>query len=91
MRELQVQQSSAAEVIAILRLVEGEMHFTRLLEEIRTTTRRLKAIENNLLPRLQAERKYIRMALEERERSDYNRLKIAKEILEIKHSATKLK
>ena len=73
-----------AEVIVILHLVEDEMQFTRLLEEIRTTTRRLKAIENILLPRLEAERNYIRMALEERERSDHNRLKIAKIILEIK-------
>lgn len=80
--------SFEAEVIAILHLVEGEMQFTRLLEEIRTTTRRLKAIENILLPRLEAERNYIRMALEERERSDHNRLKIAKEILEVKHSPT---
>ena len=77
-----------AEVIAILHLVEGEMQFTRLLEEIQTTTRRLKAIENILLPRLEAERNYIRMMLEERERSDHNRLKIAKEILEVKHSPT---
>jgi V/A-type H+/Na+-transporting ATPase subunit D len=83
--------SFEAEVIAILHLVEGEMQFTRLLEEIRTTTRRLKAIENILLPRLEAERNYIRMALEERERSDHNRLKIAKDILEIKHSTTKSK
>ena len=83
--------SFKAEVIAILHLVEGEMQFTRLLEEIRTITRRLKAIENILLPRLEAERNYIRMALEERERSDHNRLKIAKDILEIKHSTTKSK
>jgi V/A-type H+/Na+-transporting ATPase subunit D len=78
--------SFEAEVIAILHLVEGEMQFTRLLEEIRTTTRRLKAIENILLPRLEAERNYIRMALEERERSDHNRLKIAKDNLGTKHS-----
>jgi len=76
------------EVITILHLVEGETEFTRLLEEIRTTTRRLKAIENILLPRLEAERNYIRMALEERERADHNRLKIAKDILKVKHSPT---
>jgi V/A-type H+/Na+-transporting ATPase subunit D len=80
-----------AEVIAILHLFESEMQFTRLLEEIRTTTRRLKAIENILLPRLEAERNYIRMALEERERSEHNRLKIAKDILEEKHIQTQTK
>ena len=80
-----------AEVIAILHLFESEMQFTRLLEEIRTTTRRLKAIENILLPRLEAERNYIRMALEERERSEHNRLKIAKDILEEKHILTQTK
>jgi H(+)-transporting ATP synthase subunit D len=80
-----------AEVIAILHLFESEMQFTRLLEEIRTTTRRLKAIENILLPRLEAERNYIRMALEERERSEHNRLKIAKDILEEKHIQTQSK
>jgi len=80
-----------AEIIAILHLVEGEMQFTRLLEEIRVTTRRLKAIENILLPRLEEERNYIRMALEERERSDHNRLKIARDTLEVKHSQTALK
>jgi V/A-type H+-transporting ATPase subunit D len=74
-----------AEVIAILHLAEGEMQFTRLLEEIQNVTRRLKAIELILIPRLQAEYRYIRMALDERERSDHNRLKIAKEKLNTKH------
>jgi vacuolar-type H+-ATPase subunit D/Vma8 len=80
-----------AEVIAILHLFESEMQFTRLLEEIRSTTWWLKAIENILLPLLEVERNYIRMALEERKRSEHNRLKIARDILEEKHIQTQTK
>jgi len=69
-------------------LVEGELQFPRLLEEIRTTIRKLKAIENILFQRLEAERNYIRMAWEGHERSDHNCLKITKDILDIKHSTT---
>jgi vacuolar-type H+-ATPase subunit D/Vma8 len=68
-----------AEVIAILHLFESEMQFTRLLEEIRSTTL------------LEVERNYIRMALEERKRSEHNRLKIARDILEEKHIQTQTK
>jgi V/A-type H+/Na+-transporting ATPase subunit D len=87
---LGVKETAAAfrnEVAAILRLVESEMQFTRLLVEIRATTRRLKAIENIPLPNLESERNYIRMALEERERSDRNRLKIARDAQEVRQSA----
>jgi vacuolar-type H+-ATPase subunit D/Vma8 len=76
------------EVIAIPYLFESEMQFTRLLEEIHSTTRRLKAIENILFPHLEAQRNSIRMALKERERSEHNRLKITRDILEEKHIQT---
>ena len=77
-----------AQVKEIIRLAEGEIQFTHLLQEIQNTTRRLKAIENVVLPRLEAELKYIRMALDERERADHNRLKMAKNILESRHVKT---
>jgi vacuolar-type H+-ATPase subunit D/Vma8 len=48
----------------------------------------LKAIENIVLPRLLSELNYIRVALDERERSDHNRLKIAKDILKTKRTNT---
>jgi vacuolar-type H+-ATPase subunit D/Vma8 len=43
------------------------------------------------LARLEAERNYICMALEERERSKYNRWRIARDILEEKHNQTQIK
>jgi vacuolar-type H+-ATPase subunit D/Vma8 len=64
------------------------MQFTRLLEKIQSTKPRLKVIEKILLPCLKAEQNYIRMALEECEHSEHNRLKIAKDIVKEQHIQT---
>jgi V/A-type H+-transporting ATPase subunit D len=53
-----------------------------LLKEILHNTRRLKALELIVIPRLKAEVAYIRDELDERERSDHFRLKLAKDIIE---------
>ncbi len=62
----------------VIELAESEMRLRRLAEEIGRTTRRVNALENVLIPRLEAERNYIQMVLEEREREDLFRLKRVK-------------
>jgi V/A-type H+-transporting ATPase subunit D len=75
-------------VDAILKLVESELRLTRLAGEIQRTSRRLNALDHLLIPRLEAERDYIQMALSEHERSDHFRLKLVKRNLERKHSSS---
>lgn len=62
----------------IIELAESEMRLRRLAAEIGRTTRRVNALENVLIPRLEAECSYIQMVLEEREREDLFRLKRVK-------------
>ena len=74
--------SFGAEVNAIIRLAESELRLTRLAAEIQRTSRRLNALEHLLIPRLEADRDFIQLALDERERADHFRLKLMKRILE---------
>ncbi len=69
------------EVSLILELASTEMRLRRLAEEIQKTTRRVNALDNILIPRLRAQRRYIEMVLEEREREDLFRLKRVKQAL----------
>jgi len=71
-------------VEAIIELAEMELHLTRLAAEIQRTSRRLNALDHFLIPRLEAERDFIQMALDERERADHFRLKLVKRTLERK-------
>lgn len=73
-----------AEIDAILHMAESELRLKRLVAEIQRTLRRLNALEHLLIPRLDAERNYIQTVLDERERSDHFRLKMAKRLLEQK-------
>ena len=73
-----------AEVDAIIQLAESELRLARLAAEIQQTSRRLNALDYLLIPRLEAERDTIKMALGERERSEHFRLKLAKRLLERK-------
>ena len=73
-----------AEVDCIIRLAESELRLRRLADEIQNTSRRLNALDNLLIPRLEGERAFIQMALDERERADHFRLKLMKRILERK-------
>jgi V/A-type H+-transporting ATPase subunit D len=75
------------EVDAIIHLAESELRLTRLVAEIQRTSRRLNALDYLLIPRLEAERDYIKVALDERERSERFRLKLAKRLLERKRDA----
>jgi V/A-type H+-transporting ATPase subunit D len=72
------------EVEAIIQLAETELRLVRLGDEIQRTSRRLNALDQFLIPRLKAERDFIQMALDERERSDHFRLKLVKRSLERK-------
>lgn len=66
----------------IIELADREMRLRRLAEEIGRTTRRVNALDNVLIPRLEAQHNYIQMVLEEREREDLFRLKRVKMKLE---------
>lgn len=59
----------------MLALSAQEVQLRRLAQEIRSTTRRMNALEHVLLPRLRAEKEYIQMMLEERERESIFRFK----------------
>lgn len=73
-----------AEVDSVIQLAESELRLTRLAAEIERTSRRVNALEHVLLPSLIAERDYIQMALDERERADHFRLKRVKHTLQSK-------
>jgi V/A-type H+-transporting ATPase subunit D len=77
------------EVEAIIRLAETELRLSRLGNEIQRTSRRLNALDHFLIPRLKAERDFIQMALDERERADHFRLKLVKRSLERKREIEK--
>ncbi len=65
-----------------IKVADSEMRLRRLAEEIGRTTRRVNALDNLLIPHLEAQRNYIQMVLEEREREDLFRLKRVKLKLE---------
>jgi V/A-type H+/Na+-transporting ATPase subunit D len=62
----------------IVDLATSELRLRRLAEEIGRTTRRVKALDNVLIPRLETQRNVIEMVLEERERENLFRLKRVK-------------
>jgi V/A-type H+-transporting ATPase subunit D len=72
------------EVDAIVQLAESELRLKRLAVEIQRTTRRLNALEHLLIPDLEAERNFIQIVLDERERTDHFRFKLIKRIMERK-------
>ena len=73
-------------VDGIVGLADGEFRLSRLMKEVLRTTRRLKALEHIIIPRLQAEYNYISMALEERERSEHFSMKLAKKLISRKNA-----
>lgn len=83
----QVAERFEDEVELVLELAASEMRLRRLAEEIQKTSRRVNALENILIPRLVAQRDYIEMVLEEREREDLFRLKRVKLALSRKRRA----
>ncbi len=68
----------------LIQLADLEAGIKSLTVEIEKTKRRVNVLENNLIPKLIATRKYIEMQLEEREREDFIRRKRIKALLESK-------
>lgn len=71
-------------LMKLIKLADLEAGIKSLAIEIEKTKRRVNVLENNLIPKLVATRKYIEMQLEEREREDFLRRKRIKAILESK-------
>ena len=69
-----------AEVEDLIQLAESELRLRRLATEIQNTSRRLNALEHVIIPRLESERDYIQVTLDERERADHFRLKRVKQV-----------
>ena len=70
-----------SEIRRILDLAQSELRLLRLAREIQATSRRVHALEHILVPRLIAERDWIEVTLDERERADRFRLKRLKNSL----------
>jgi V/A-type H+-transporting ATPase subunit D len=68
----------------LVELAELEKRLTLLADEIDRTRRRVNALEYLLIPSLEETIKYIKMKLEEAERSNLTRLMRVKEIIEKK-------
>lgn len=69
----------AAALKMIVRLAEVESTVKRLALEIERTKRRVSALETVVIPRLEATVQFVKLALEEREREDFYRIKLVKE------------
>jgi V/A-type H+-transporting ATPase subunit D len=72
------------EVDQIIELAESELRLRRLANEVQRTSRRANALEQVLIPQLEAEREMIQMALDERERAEHFRLKRMKRLRQAK-------
>ncbi len=75
------------ELDLIIGLAETETSLKRLGGEIQMTRRRVNALEQVLIPDLKKQAKYIKNAIDEREREDLFRLKKVKKIIERKKKA----
>lgn len=72
------------ELDLILDIAAVETRLKRLGEEIQKTRRRVNALENNVIPELKEQVRYIQTTLEERAREDLFRLKKVKKAIERK-------
>jgi V/A-type H+/Na+-transporting ATPase subunit D len=79
------------ELDLLIQLAETETAMRRLGGEIQMTRRRVNALEQILIPELKQNAKYIKNAIDEREREDLFRLKKVKSILEKKKKKAKEK
>ena len=65
----------------IIKTAEIEITLKRLLKEIERTKRKVNALEQLTIPRLQEDASYIRLRLEEMERENFSRLKMLKGVV----------
>ncbi len=79
-----------AELDLIIELAETETALRRLGGEIQMTRRRVNALEQILIPELRKEAKFIKIAIDERERENLFRLKKVKKNIERKKKAAKM-
>ncbi|MGB8220037.1 MAG: V-type ATP synthase subunit D [Methanoregula sp.] len=79
------------ELDLLIKLAEIETAMRRLGTEIQMNRRRVNALEQILIPELKIQAKYIKNAIEEREREDLFRLKKVKSIIEKKKRKAKEK
>lgn len=79
------------EIDLLIKLAETETAMRRLGTEIQMCRRRVNALEQILIPELKSQAKYIKNAIEEREREDLFRLKKVKSLLERKKKKVKAK
>ncbi|MFH0968343.1 MAG: V-type ATP synthase subunit D, partial [Methanobacteriota archaeon] len=75
----------------IIRLAESETALRRLGDEIQMNRRRVNALDQIVIPELKQQAKFIRFAIEEREREDIFRLKKVKKLIERKKKGAKKK
>jgi len=80
----EVAEHFEAELDLIIELAETETALRRLGEEIQKNRRRVNALEQIMIPELKKQAKFIKIAIEEREREDLYRLKKMKKIIERK-------
>lgn len=78
------------ELDLIIELAETETALRRLGGEIQMTRRRVNALEQILIPELRKEAKFIKIAIDEREREELFRLKKVKKNIERKKKAAKM-
>ena len=78
------------ELDLIIELAETETALRRLGGEIQMTRRRVNALEQILIPELRKEAKFIKIAIDEREREEIFRLKKVKKNIERKKKAAKM-
>jgi V/A-type H+-transporting ATPase subunit D len=66
----------------IIEVAEIETTMRKMLDEIEKTKRRVNALENEVVPRMQDQADFIKMRLDEQEREEFSRLKLIKSRLE---------
>ena len=83
----EVAEKFEIELDLIIGLAETETALKRLGGEIQITRRRVNALEQIMIPELKKQARYIKNAIDEREREDLFRLKKVKKIIERKKKA----
>jgi V/A-type H+-transporting ATPase subunit D len=78
----EVAEKYEAKLDLIIELAETETSLRRLGDEIQMNRRRVNALEQVLIPELKRQAKYIKIAIEEKEREDLFRLKKVKKLIE---------